>query len=369
MKQSKIKGLKFLRLQSFCCPTPFSAASFEMMLPLTWLGRGFLRSKMISCSSLKTQDPVVLLWNIQYATFHFWKCSKVTMIQSIITHPGSAHKDEFLACAVLLAENEVPVIRREPKNSDLKDPTIAVVDVGGENVPEQNNFDHHQLPRDHVPTCALSLVFKHLGLYKDAKEFCPWLEVTEWLDCRGPGMTSQSLGIDRDILSRLNSPVDIVLLRRFASQPEHRPGEPIWEVMRMLGKDLVGYIRNYRERTDFIEKHAEVWKLESSGENFKALFMPRTEPLPEEASAGLNNHVLKLGLENEVLALVYPDNRGKGYGLRRFKDAKQLDFRKLEYESDVHFAHAHGFIAKTSSTDCNRLKHLVEFAFIEEASK
>lgn len=290
------------------------------------------------------------------------------MIQSIITHPGSAHKDEFLACAVLLSEYRAPVIRREPTDKDLADPTIAVIDVGGEHVPERNNFDHHQLPRNHGVTCALSMVLQHLDLYKDAKEFCPWLEIVEWFDCLGPGGTAKNLGIDRDVLVRLNSPIDIILLRKFAGKTEHKPGEPIWEIMRMLGEDLVGYIRNYRRRINFVEKHAEVWTLEKAGKSFKALFMPRTDPLPDEASAGLFYHVQKLGLEKEILALIYPDNRGEGYGLRRFKDARQLDFRKLENESDVHFAHVHGFIAKTSSTDYTRLKHLVQYAFVDRAS-
>ena len=286
------------------------------------------------------------------------------MIQSIITHPGSAHKDEFLACAVLLSRHRAPIIRREPTKSDLTDSTVAVVDVGGEHLQERNNFDHHQFPSNEEPTCALSLVLKHLDLYEDTREFCPWLETTELFDCRGPRNTAQSLGIDRETLGKLNSPIDIILLRRFASQKKHSPGEPIWEVMRMIGKDLVDYIRSYRNRINFVKEHAEVWTLESAGTCFKALFMPRTEPLPEEASAGMNNYVMALGLEKEVLALIYPDSRGEGYGLRRFKDARQLDFRKLEAEDDVHFAHMHGFIAKTSSTDYDRLKHLVRHAFI-----
>ena len=286
-------------------------------------------------------------------------------VRKIITHPGSAHKDEFLACALLIAENKVSIIRREPTAEDLTDPKVAVVDVGGEHTPENLNFDHHQLPRSETSTCALSLVLQYFNLYEDAREFCPWLEIVEWFDCRGLGGTAQSLGIDREILSRLNSPIDIILLRRFANQNEHKPGEPIWEVMRMLGQDLIEYLRSYRKRIDFIEAHAEVWTFDFADKPFKALFMPRTEPLPEDASAGLHNHVLKLGLEDEVLALIYPDNRGSGYGLRRFKDAQQFDFTRLEHEHDIHFAHVHGFIAKTSSTEQQRLRELIQLALVE----
>ena len=88
-------------------------------------------------------------------------------------------------------------------------------------------------------------------------------------------------GIDREILGKLNSPIDIILLRRFAGQKKHMPGEPVWEIMRMIGTDLIDYIRSYRARIDFVQKHAKVWMLESAGTPFKALFMPRTEPLPE----------------------------------------------------------------------------------------
>jgi hypothetical protein len=286
------------------------------------------------------------------------------MLTSIVTHPGGAHKDEFLACAVLLSQTAAPISRREPTATDLANTHIAVLDVGGEHAPERNNFDHHQFPRDMVPTCALSLVLQHLGLYEDAREFCSWLEVTEWFDCRGPVDTAKWLEMERDTLGKLNSPLDITILRRFASQTEHKPGEPIWEIMRMIGEDLVGYITGLRTRLDFVAKHAQVWTLGSGQNEFKALFMPRTEPMPEEASAGLGGHVIALGLEAEVLALIYPDSRGSGYGMRRFNDDLRLDFSQLEQESDVHFAHARGFIAKTSSADETRLKTLVTEAYL-----
>ena len=51
------------------------------------------------------------------------------MIEKIITHPGGAHKDEFLACAVLLAEHDVPVFRQDPTEEELLNPTTAVIDL------------------------------------------------------------------------------------------------------------------------------------------------------------------------------------------------------------------------------------------------
>lgn len=285
------------------------------------------------------------------------------MITSIVTHPGGAHKDDFLACAVLLTQAPVAIERRDPSEADLADASIAVLDIGHQHAPELHNFDHHQLPRDHVPTCALSLVLQHLGIYEDSREFCSWLEVAEWFDCRGPVDTAEWLGMDRDTLGKLNSPLDITILRRFASQTEHKPSEPIWEIMRMIGQDLVDYVTNLRERLDFVAQHAEVWTLEANGTEFKALFMPRTVPMPDEASSGLGYHVEKLGLKDEVLALIYPDSRGTGYGMRRFNDDQKMEFTQIDAEDDVHFTHARGFIAKTSCPDVVRLKELVAMAY------
>lgn len=281
------------------------------------------------------------------------------MISSIITHPGGAHKDDFLACAVLLFQHQVSIFRREPLESDLLDSSIAVLDVGGEHAPERLVFDHHQFPRDHVPTCALSLVLQHLGIYEDAREFCPWLEVAEWFDCRGPKDTAEWLDMDRDTLAKLNSPLDITLLKNFAAQTEHHPGEPIWEVMRMIGGDLLEFITNLRSKLNEVSQFTEVWNLKKDKDEFKALFLPRISSLPEGASDVLGYQVRALGLEEEVIAILSPDNRGQGYGMRRYNDDARMDFSRVEGEADVHFAHARGFIAKTSAVDKERLQEML----------
>jgi len=279
------------------------------------------------------------------------------MIRQIVVHPGGAHKDDFLACALLIAEHDVPIFRREPAAADLLDSEVAVVDVGLEWDESKMNFDHHQFPRDAEPLCALSLVLKHLGIYDETRKFCNWLEVAEYIDTRGPNDTAKWLEIDRDAMSKLNSPVDITLLRRFASATEHRQGEPIYEVMKMIGEDLVSFVRGMKARLEYIAQHAEIWEM---GFGFKVLFMPRTEPLPDESSMGMGRYIEDLGLEEEVVAMVYPDRRGGGYGMSRFNDDKRMEFTHVGEEADVHFAHNKGFIAKTSASDPARLKELLE---------
>lgn len=280
-------------------------------------------------------------------------------IDTILTHPGGAHKDEFLACSVLLALHPVPVVRREPTPEDLLNPSLCVVDVGHQHEPARNNFDHHQLPKDHPPTCSLSLVLQHLGLYEDARQFCEWLEPAEWFDCRGAVTTGKWLGVAPETLTKLNSPIDITLLRRFALAKRIEPGNPLWEVMRMIGEDLLHYVKSLRARLDFIGQHAEIWDLDFGGSPAQVVFLPRTEPLPEEPSMGLDQFIESRGLESRVVGVVYPDRRSTGYGLSRFRDNARLDFTRIADCPEVHFAHVRGFVAKTTASEVGQLKKLM----------
>ncbi len=279
-------------------------------------------------------------------------------IDRILTHPGGAHKDEFLACCVLASVHSCEIVRREPTAEDLADAATIVVDVGGEHAPERSNFDHHQFPADHEPICALSLVLMDLGIYEDARNFCDWLETAERFDVTGPISTAKWLGVERDALSRLNSPIDLTLLRRFARAERLGAGDPLWEVMRMVGEDLVDFVRSMRERLDFVAEHAVIWEVAGGS----VLFLPRTEPLPAEPSMGLDRYIESIGLEEEVRATVYPDRRGAGYGLSRFRDDPGFDFGRIGGEADVHFAHARGFVAKTSAATEERLRALLALA-------
>ena len=280
-------------------------------------------------------------------------------IQSIITHPGGAHKDDFLACSVMLAKYPVPVFRKDPVAAELDDAGVCVIDVGHRHEPEKSNFDHHQFPREQVPTCALSLVLQHLGLYDDARLFCEWLEPAEWFDCRGPNKTAEWLGVERDIIGKLSSPIDVSMLRRFAQSTEHHAGEPVYELMRMIGQDLIDYLEGVRAKIDYVSVRVENWQISISGGDFGVLYLPRADDMIEDASGGLARYILVNGMEDEIAAIVYPDSRGEGHGLARFQDHPRLDFSRVQDESDVHFAHNSGFLCKTSATQPERLKELL----------
>ncbi len=278
---------------------------------------------------------------------------------TILTHPGGAHKDEFLACCVLLARHAVPVERREPTEADLASPEVCVVDVGHRHEPDLHNFDHHQFSRDLPPTCALSLVLQHFGLYADAREFCDWLETAEWFDCRGPVDTARWLGMERGTLAKLNSPVDLALLRRFGGASRLAPGNPVWEVMRMIGEDLLAHIASSRARLDQLQRHTLRWELEIGGAPAVVVFLPRGEAAGDEIGNSLDRYIERQPWATEVVGSVYPDRRSGGYGLGRFRDNPRLDFTRIAKEPDVHFAHARGFVAKTSASEVPRLQALV----------
>ncbi len=284
---------------------------------------------------------------------------EMNKFSEILTHPGSSHKDEFLACCLLVAVHEAPILRREPTQQDLSNPNMAVVDVGGEHQPEMGNFDHHQFPKDHPPTCSLSLVLMDMGLYDDARKYCDWLEVAEWFDTRGPQETAAWLGVERELLAKLNSTVDLTLLRRFAGMSEVRSGEPMWEVMRWIGSDLIGYLKSLREKLNEIARSSEIWEIGEGEMSFRVLFLPRSANISEDASAGLARYAAGLPEDQQVVGMVYPDRRGAGFALSRFNDYLGLDFTQIETEADVHFAHARGFVAKTSAVDLARIRDLL----------
>ena len=287
-------------------------------------------------------------------------------IRLIITHPGGAHKDDFLACSLMVSVHGVPIVRRDPSEQELDDPSVCIIDVGGRHEPEKNNFDHHQFPRDHTPTCALSLILQHLGMYEDAQMFCDWLEPAEWFDCRGPQKTAEWLGVRREVVGKLNSPIDISMLRRFAKltpDSELHAGDPIYELMCYIGGDLLEYLKSVRSKLDSISAHVERWEVTSGGECFDVLFLPRTESAIDDASGSLARYIMVNELHEQIAAIAYPDSRGEGFGLARFNDHPRIDFTRVESAGDVHFAHNSGFLCKTSATELERLKEILSHAW------
>lgn len=282
---------------------------------------------------------------------------------TIVTHPGSAHKDDFVACCLLLTEANAPVVRRDPTLEELEDPGVCVVDIGHRHQEKLNLFDHHQFPVQQAPACSVTLVLRKLGLYHDAREFCDWLEPMEWFDSRGLMETARWLGTEPKLLRRLNSPIEGALLRAFASREIIQPGHFLWQTMKLIGQDIRGFLENLRARLKQIEQEGKILSCGLPGNPFEVFFLPRREPLPDDPAMGLGRFIEKKGWKDRIVGMIYPDRRGQGYGLSRFNDDQRLDFLALESCGDVHFAHANGFLAKTSATSEERLRELMSLAW------
>ena len=107
-----------------------------------------------------------------------------------------------------------------------------------------------------------------------------------------------------------------------------------------------------------VAQQAQIWTVD----DHEILFLPRTDPMPDEPSAGIDRYLATIGKDKSVAALIYPDRRGSGYGLSRHNDNPLYDFTRIDKEPDVHFAHARGFVAKTSASEISRVKELLGLA-------
>jgi len=101
-----------------------------------------------------------------------------------VTHNGSFHADDLFATATLsiLNNGNIEVIRtRDPKIFEKGD---YVYDVGGENDPERNKFDHHQKGgagkrENGIPYSSFGLIWKKYG-----EQICGSKETADNIDTR-----------------------------------------------------------------------------------------------------------------------------------------------------------------------------------------
>ena len=280
----------------------------------------------------------------------------------IVTHPGRPHKDDFLACALLLyhyRDCNITIVRRDPEVVDLTNPDVFVVDVGGKYEPAYNNYDHHQFPPGGTPKCAISLVLEHLGIYEAAKAHCGWLEVAEVLDCQGPKKTAEYLGIAQEAFMRTLSPVEEAVLKAFegyalisweGADNEHTAW--IAEMMVKIGESIIVGLENIQTREKWLSENYQLQHLEGE---YWALYIER--PVGEFKDPALGMSKLRQRLqkefpEREIVLSITPDDRNGGYSLYRYEDHPAVDFTLIpeqapELDCLLGFIASTGFIAKT----------------------
>ena len=254
----------------------------------------------------------------------------------IVSHPGSAHKDDFLSVSVLLATlKQADVFRREPTKDDLNDPNTYVVDVGLELTPERHNFDHHQ---DHSLPCAFHLVMQHLGYHEAAMSMFEWYPHMSMMDVRGPYRTAEHLGVDSSVLFASSSPIDGYIISIFASLESLNYQNPLYDLMKSIGENMIALIGHKMERLERLKSEAMVVEVK----HLKAV----TSNIDNSPKLAMELYLRFLDDENIVISIT-PSNRGDGWELLRLGDNTIVDFRMLENNPAIRFVHGSGFLAKT----------------------
>jgi len=270
----------------------------------------------------------------------------------IITHPGKAHRDEFVACCLVLAHDRAAGVvvedihRREPAREELDDPDTWVIDVGGRYEPELLNFDHHQFDRDQEPQCAASMVFHHFGMADET--IFPWLEVTRWIDSKGPFATAKEYDLSADTLFLLQSPVEAQMLQLFqeyAVVPKY-----LLRIMDIIGDGWVDYFRKRRAREKLLAECGSVFVV--------GQYSVFVNPAENDFALGVEEYLRER--HPTVAVVVSKDDRGPGMSLFRRNDHPSFDFSRLASDARIAFAHNGGFIAKTKAPlSATELKELI----------
>lgn len=256
-------------------------------------------------------------------------------VELIITHPGGAHRDEFLAICLALchiAVGGVRIERRDPTTEELEDDSVLVLDVGGKHNQRLLNFDHHQMGREEAPASAFSLFIEYLGLAQ-VFAYQKWYDITNIMDSKGPFAVSRHCELPR-FPFELMSPIESALLERFSKMNIISSQHELL-MMQAIGEQVLSSVRQYAEC---------VAALASSATHLDIAGVPAIV-VESSDTTGLQDH--RDGMSTPAGISICHDDRGPGWTLYRFNDDSRVDFSGLDGLEEIEFAHKGGFIAKT----------------------
>ncbi len=268
-------------------------------------------------------------------------------MSEIYTHNGPAHRDEFLACCVLMARGQQQVVRTSDPEviaTCLTMPSIWVVDIGLKHEPSMRNFDHHQLPGDAPATCALSLVLEHVTKIKaeELRELLPWLEFTETLDSKGPRVAAKLVGVEGTAFYKFfmtMSPIESVLLQIFSKRSLIHAGDELGAIMHTIGETILKGIDELKKRLERLPEMCVFYPIKDLMVVNLAHIHFNDKPL-----IGLDNYLNKHWPDTAITVTQHERNPGCLCVFRR-NDHPSVDFRRIKDKPGVIFAHANGFMA------------------------
>ena len=274
-------------------------------------------------------------------------------MSKIITHPGTAHRDDLLSISLVLAKDpKVTVIeRREPSLTEINDLNIWVLDVGRILDPKIKAFDHHQREWDE---CTLSLLLKEWKLWNSAKESLPWLEPTVFIDSNGFVDACKKYNANSKIINKFQTPVEFIFLDMLSQSSIINSTDFLFSALKNIGITLLNRINEYEELTSLIEKKGICKKKKG---------VPIIIFLDAVASRTLNSVVFRykakhFGNIEGGLSIIKDDRVENAIRLYRFNNDERVDLSRLSDNFHVIFLHEKRFL---STVDIPNDKNINDF--------
>jgi hypothetical protein len=263
-------------------------------------------------------------------------------ITKIVTHPGSAHKDEFLAiCLASHMTGCTQIERRVVTDADLSDPSVMVIDIGRQYNPALNNFDHHH---DASLNSSYALVARHLGLEKALKLSDKAYDTVDIEDREGPVKSAGRFGLSVAEYNALSDPIGVAMLSSF-SDYQQVPKE-MAVVMQTMGKNMVARAQEYQPDYERLQADMQIKEVDS----VRYYVDTQDKSVAREDFAR----------EHDVAIIVSPNSRDGGWKFKRIDDHPRVDFRNAKSleeldpaKSPKSFIHANGFLAVTTKADAD----------------
>lgn len=264
------------------------------------------------------------------------KVAQLAAVRKIIVHPGLAHVDDIMSCAVAYAfgvPHDAVIERRKPTSEELECKTTLVLDVGFEYNPSHLNFDHHQRSREEEPKCSYKLLAQWLEIEAELQMLFPWYDTWNMIDVIGPFATARQIGSTGDQIAGLvANPISEWVVRHFADDPAFRA-----KVALGLANEIDKTIRCWSQ---LCEKAVNLDVNGLTVADFRA------------CQAHEISRCSDIWVRSWHPACVLQfDSRGEGLSFVRCNDDPRLDFSRCADKPYALFSHPGGFVLKTRTRE------------------
>lgn len=256
---------------------------------------------------------------------------------------GGAHADEVYSVALLIAmlqPQSVSIMRREPTQTELADPEIWVLDVGGCYDPYRHNFDHHQMVENNH--CTFSLLLKYFNIEDSFKFLYTWTDALVVRDTRGPKAMEQMLGLPVGSTVNIPTAVEKMLIHAFGQRSEFHGDDLVIQMLYAMGD-------SWRRELDESFRWLEVNKQQFNQVEVRGVpgvIVPTSiVPRPRLITLWRNNMA-----KHVEWSCCLDESNPNSIRFYRFDDSPSVDFRRLKLTQEeeqnyrIIFCHATGFM-------------------------